>query len=394
MTMKDTVTVLPKSIWQELDDWAKGFEPYRRFVLATAIRFGRLTKAQVDEAYALLLHDFSLGDAPDPAIEVPTTITGRPASTALAPLWLLRINNLCSINALPPKAELSFSRQLTIIYGGNGVGKSGFARLLSNVCFSRTQHPILANIYETGAKQQSSADITIVDDRSVEKTLTFDGKTEHLDLRRIAVFDTAVARMHLVDQSPLGFTPAGFDVFPEMARVSTLLTEKLTADTSARATENKFINSFVSPESEVSKFVTALSADTDIPKLRGFATYGETEAARLEEVQRQIFELQSESVAGAIKQLDDARHDILSLLVRLTDILALLNESNRTIYRSQLADFRAKAGIVTERGAASFNQDFLKSIGSSQWETFLTAAYALAKAEHPDYTINTLTFST
>src|SRR3546814_3433693 len=54
----------------------------------------------------------------------------------------------------------------------------------------------------------------------------------------------------------------------------------------------------------VSHFVAALSGDTDVAELRRLAVFGETETARLEEVQRQIKDLQSKSVAEAIKQLE------------------------------------------------------------------------------------------
>lgn len=208
---KATAKVPPKSIWQELDAWAQAFQPYQRFVLGIAVRLGRLTDAHVDQAYLLFLHNSKLGDFPNPAIEVPATITGRPASAALAPVRLTRLCKLHAVNALPPTAELTFSPQLTIIYGGNGVGKSGFVRLLSNACFSRTQHSILPNIYEQGSDQKLAAEIVIADGSQEERTLSFDGTTEHEELRRIAVFDTTVARMHLVDQSPLGFKPAGLE---------------------------------------------------------------------------------------------------------------------------------------------------------------------------------------
>ena len=51
------------------------------------------------------------------------------------PIWLRRIGDLCAINALPAGGELRFSPTLTVVYGGNGVGKSGYTRILSNVCF-------------------------------------------------------------------------------------------------------------------------------------------------------------------------------------------------------------------------------------------------------------------
>lgn len=373
------------TIWQELDAWARGFKPWQRFVLANAVRVGRLADLQIDQAYALFLHDNGLGSSPEPAIDVPATITGRPASTAPAPIWLTRIGDLRAINALPRAAELFFSPSLTVVYGGNGVGKSGFTRILSNVCFSRMQHRILPNVYEGDADEQPAATIAIADGTQKETPLTFDGVSEHAELKRIAVFDTAVARTHLVDQSPLGFKPAGFDVFPEMARVYTEISSRLASDIERRTKDNTFTKSFVAPESPVSQFVAKLSADTDRVELRRLAVFGEIETARLEEVQRQIKDLQSKSVSEAIEQLEAAKRDVGALEARLAKCRHLLAEEKRVDYRAQLADFVAKASVVATQGAASFKQDFFKGIGSPEWEQFLTTAQALGHLEDAHY---------
>ena len=378
----------PVTIWHELDTWARDFKQWQRFVLSNAVRLGRLTDEQVDQAYSLFLHDNNLGNAPDPPIEVPAAITGRPASAAPTPIWLTRIGDLRAINALPAAAELNFAPTLTVVYGGNGVGKSGFTRILSNVCFSRTQHPILPNVYDEESNDEPAATIVIADGTQKETPLVFDGTTEHVDLKRIAVFDTAVARTHLVEQSPLGFTPAGFDVFPEMARVYGQIASRLTADMERRNRENTLTNSFVAPESPVSQFVATLSAGTDVAELRRLAVFGETETGRLAEVQRQIKDLQSKSVAEATKQLEDAKRDIGVLQKRLTECAVLLTEQKRVGYRAQLANFAYKARLVAAQGAESFKQDFFKGIGTQAWENFLAAARALGQGEHEDYPRN------
>ncbi len=74
-----------------------------------------------------------------------------------------RIGDLRAINALPATAKMTFSPALTVVYGGNGVGKSGFTRILSNVCFSRTQHPILPNVYDEQSKDTPAASIVTAD---------------------------------------------------------------------------------------------------------------------------------------------------------------------------------------------------------------------------------------
>jgi gas vesicle protein len=124
-------------------------------------------------------------------------LAGKRYQAALAPIRLTRIGNLRAVNALPNAAALTFSPALTVIYGGNGTGKSGFARLLSTVCFSRVQYRILPNVYEDGAGQVPAAEITVLDGSQVARSIPLQEAKGDPDLKRIAVFDTSVARTHL-----------------------------------------------------------------------------------------------------------------------------------------------------------------------------------------------------
>ena len=378
------MTVKP-TIWSQLEVWAQDFKPWQRFLLANAVRFRQLTDEQTEQVYRLFLHDNDLMDAPNPPIEVPSAITGRPFSDVPTPLWLRRIGDLRAINALPADAELTFSPTLTVVYGSNGVGKSGFTRVLSNVCFSRVHYPILPNVYDDESKDSLAATIVISDGAQKETAFVYDGLTEHVELKRISVFDTHAARAHLVERSPMGFKPAGFDVFPEMARVYHGVTNRLTKEIDSRNRRNTFTDSFIAPESAVSQFVSELSADSDMVKLRRFATFSETEKARLSEVQQQIIDLQSKSVAETISQLELSKRDLIALQIRLVESSAILSEERRAGYRTQLDNLADKVRLVATQGAKSFKQDFFKGIGTQAWENFLTAAYTLAKVEHEHY---------
>jgi hypothetical protein len=166
-----------RNIWQELDAWAVGFTPWQKLSLGCAIRYGTLTEAQIDEVYSVFLHNNGLGD--DPGIEVPDAISGRSASGALPPVRITRIDNLRAINALPASAALMFSPGLTVIYGGNGTGKSGFARILSNVCFSRAQHSIFPNVYDSASEGVPTADISVVAGNAAERPIPLE-QANHL----------------------------------------------------------------------------------------------------------------------------------------------------------------------------------------------------------------------
>ena len=376
---------LENTIWYQLDLWAHDFKPWQRFILANAIRFRHLTDEQIGEAYSQFLRDNNISDGPDLQIRIPSTITGRPTSVSKEKIWLKEIKDLHGVNALPSTAELIFSPTLTIVYGRNGAGKSGFTRILSNACFSRTQHRILPNIYDDEVVNESTATITIEDENRNEASLSFDGKTEYEELKRIAIFDTSVAHAHLVEQGPLGFKPTGFDVFPEMARVYSELVNRLEADIGKRRRENTFTKSFAGRNSHISDFVTNLNADTEIEELRSLSGYGEKELARQTEIQNQLVALRSKSPEQTINQLENAKVEILKLQQHLDESQALVIDEKRQIYRTQLADFSEKNNAAVQLGTESFEQDFLKCIGTSEWETFLDAAYKLGQIENTDY---------
>jgi hypothetical protein len=374
------------TVWDELETWAKDFVPWQRLLLAYAIRYGALSAGQIEQVYSIFLHGFGLGNEPNPKVEVPATITGKVSGLASQKPRLLRIHDVSGVNALTPSAELIFSPQLTLIYGGNGAGKSGFARILTNVCFSRTRHAIIPDIYDDTAPRKASATIVLVDHAGNEIPLVFDGTTEHAELKKsFAVFDSSVAGKHLTDTGPLGFKPAGFDVFPEMARVYGVLAQKLAAATDGRPKQNRFVNAFIGNATAASTAVAALEPKTDLAPLRKLAEYGKDEAARVEEIQRLTLELQSTSPEESIRRLTEARKPIELLGETVKLLRSVLSQTERDWAKRLLAEFNEVAKKVAITGTASFKSDKLKGAGGPEWEKLIAAAYNSAALEHDHY---------
>ena len=374
----------PKSIWEELDEWAQAFMPWQRFVLWRAIQSGSLGHTDVDTAYQLFLHDNGLGEPPNPAVEIPESLSGRPTKAETTKLILEEIRDLVGVNALPSTAKLNFSSGLTIIYGRNGAGKSGFSRILSNIVFSRARHAILPNIYESN-QPVPQATIVISDGDGSKKPLTLPEAKAEPDLKRITLFDSSVARTHLVEQTALGFKPTGFDVFPEMARVYRMLEERLEGDIRARRRENPCASMFAGKISAVADLVTGLNGKSDVAQMRKLADFGEAEEARLQEVDRQIQELQSSSPAATIRTLSEAKREISGLVERFETAKKEFSAEKLNTYQGQLDEWVKRANAVTQTGVESFRCDPFQHVGSVEWERFIGAAKDLAAKESPDY---------
>ena len=240
-------------------------------------------------------------------------------------------------------------------------------------------------MYDDEVIDRTTASITISDDTQKEQIFLFEGSTEYDELKRIAVFDTAVARARLVEQSPLEFKPVGFDVFPEMAKVYRNLADLLEADIRNKTIENTLTNSFIGSNSPISDFVARLNPDTEIDELHRIAVFGQKELARLVEIDSQLNALRSQSIEQTIDQLEGAKTEIFKLEQNLTNCRNLLSDDKRQNYRTQLEDFTNKYRAATAFSTKSFEQDFFNSTGTPEWETFLQAAYKLGQLENTNY---------
>jgi hypothetical protein len=198
-------------------------------------------------------------------------------------------------------------------------------------------------------------------------------------------YSGSFARTLLADKNPLGLKPIGFDVFPELARIYGEIGKRLSAQIQQLTRDNAMARSFVAPESAVSQMVAGLSADTDLAPIRELGKFGDAEGARLEEVQRQIRELQSKSPTEAVAQLQEAKGDVVAFERQLNEACALLSDGKRDLYRQQLSNAEAKATKAAEQGTESFKRAFFKGIGSPEWEDFLDAARRLAEIEGDGY---------
>src|SRR5690606_18996863 len=78
--------------------------------------------------------------APLATEHVPDTTAGA------APVSLVSIFHHRGVNALAENQTLNFAPGLTVVYGDNGAGKTGYIRILKGACRARGQEQILGNV--------------------------------------------------------------------------------------------------------------------------------------------------------------------------------------------------------------------------------------------------------
>jgi hypothetical protein len=138
-----------------------------------------------------------------------------PLTCAKAPI-LLRISNATNINALAPNQTVEFGPSMTVIFGDNASGKSGYARILGNACFTRGDKEVLPNVFDPKmSATPQSVDITLQMDGG-EYPIRHDFKTHVAALGGFYVFDSTCVTNQLTKANNLSFSPYGLSMLTDL----------------------------------------------------------------------------------------------------------------------------------------------------------------------------------
>jgi energy-coupling factor transporter ATP-binding protein EcfA2 len=122
---------------------------------------------------------------------------------------------LCSLgpakhlNRLAADQQMRFALDgLTVIFGDNGSGKSGYARVAKKMCRSLSKDDLLGNVFADGPN--APAEIMVryqTDNASVTEITWTDGSPTPPPFANIAVFDAANARLYVDRQNRISYLP-------------------------------------------------------------------------------------------------------------------------------------------------------------------------------------------
>lgn len=200
------------AILQAILKWAEGLPAWQSDAIRRLFQNQTLSQKDIDDLYALLKAEYGIPDAQSrsavrlSADQIPSGASGGGHVTLLA------MKNLRHVNAIAEKQRLPFgAKGLTVIYGDNGSGKSGYSRILKRACRARDQaepiHPNAALPPSKGAAADATFEILIADD--AREVTWVDGKSAPEELSSLAIFDSRCARAYLDEEDDFSYVPYG-----------------------------------------------------------------------------------------------------------------------------------------------------------------------------------------
>ncbi|MBW6068577.1 hypothetical protein Q3V52_30890 [Pseudomonas aeruginosa] len=211
------------AIYEEVLAWADRLPPWRHDALRRLCVQGGWSEEDLGEILDLAKQHHGIASAFAPAPQ-PIRFAAEhfPAEANQDQAVVLRsLHTLTNVGKIPSDQALEFqARGLTIVYGGNGTGKSGYARVLKQACRARSPGTVYANAYAEDYKQLTpSATIDFELNGAPEQTI-WSGQRGHVsrpELRGISAFDGDCARHYLQSRETATFQPSALTYLQQLA---------------------------------------------------------------------------------------------------------------------------------------------------------------------------------
>lgn len=382
---KELTGEIPLTILDEVRQWAREQCDWQREAVARLEENLSLTAEDDDDLYAILKVSRGIPDpkerAPRPKADEPNNRPVRSTNT----VNLLAVTETRNVNALARNGSLTFAvAGLTVVYGANGSGKSGYARVLKQACFARDKREKVlpnANLPKDKAGVPSADLLAKVGSQETLFTWT-NGVAKVTELNRIAVFDHTCARAFVDNEGSFAYSPAGLDILADLGVACGRMKARLLKEIEASAPNLEPLRALMARNATAAgKVAAALPAGVSEEQVVAAAGLCKEQADRSETVLRALAAPDPKVQAAAF------RNQGLRIKAVVDAISAALNNIGPEKVRQlrSLVDASKQTKAAAERAARALSEvpGQLPETGGEPWRAMFEAARNFAMVSEP-----------
>lgn len=371
-----------ETLESEIKKFADGLPYWGKFLAEKILSGNAISDNDIDTSYSYLLEHLSLKEETEKT-DITINYNAANAGNYKSDLILTKLENVEGVNALTENQAIEFSPNLTIIYGANGSGKSGYVRLLKNVFYSKAPETILPNVHIDNGHKAVNATFTFKSNNT-EIPLGFSNK-DNAEFEQFAVFDGKGLFRQLAEKNEFEFRPVGLSFFAEYTNAVNRIEQKLNADIQTKQSGNTSsdLSALFDGNSEIKTIVQNLKAETNIDDLKKYTPFSDEDKIQKEAIQKQYDELllASKGKEEKIKNLEK----IKSLLAQNKQAIEKLNQYFTTEVIAKvttaITDCILKEATAKAEGIENFKTDKIQGIGTEEWKNFIVAAETFAQKQ-------------
>ena len=367
----------------DIVQWSTDRPAWQRDALRRLILQGAISREDVDELVSMAKEQRDiLGDEPTLQPE-PLCPDHLPVATMAQPVSLVSIANAENVNALAGEQTLEFRPGgLTVIYGDNASGKSGYVRILKKVCRARAaERPILPNVYEPEPVGDACAVVAYVVGATQAEFMWKQGIVADDDLSAVSVFDADSAAVYANRENDVAYVPFGLDLLPKLVDICKEIKQQLSLEKSSQHSELEAIPSELH-NTESYQGLRAISKDTSATEINNLTTFAEADAERKERLDRVLAEQEPEQRAAEVATKKARYERLHGSLEALAGMITTERLQELEIAERQWIEAIEAAAFAAEQLSDSLPAEVT---ASNLWGTLWQAAEEYFQELHDDH---------
>ena len=360
------------TLLQQILAWSQGRPLWQRDALRRLVLNGELSDDDVRILTEICKTAHGLAE---PQEIVPLAKDRIPEkSNGGVPVSLESIFHHRGVNALAEDQTLKFSPNLTVVYGDNAAGKTGYIRILKSACRARGQEKILGNVVSGATPLTPVVSIKYrVGDEPESREWAGNGEDEFVS--RVSVFDTQCAAVYLTEKTDVAFRPFGLDLFDKLVRACKAVRAQLEREQGTLSSNALASVQVQIPEgTAVSKLLGNITSLTNPEAVHSLAQLSSEEDARLALLEKSLLDLQANDPEKLIRQLTLRSGRLETLARHLEDVEAALSVEAVDAVFSARKKARRKSKEAKKLREATFQSGMLTGTGSEPWSTLWKTA--------------------
>lgn len=370
------------NVLSEILTWSADRPLWQRDALRRMITQGDLKEADYLELTEFCKSTHGLRGKMTPE---PLEAKHLPASGAASkPVSMKSLTHLAGVNALAQNQTVQFGPALTIVYGANAAGKSGYTRILKRACRARGAEEVLGNVVSGVAPGRPSAKITYEVDGATHEFLWDDDLPADRFLSRVSVFDRHCASVYIAEETDVAFRPLGLDLFDKLSDACEAVRRLLEKERKALEMAAVHLPD-VPAGTDVHELLSRLTSLTNPEEVKRLATLTDAEGTSIGEHRARLRELQSDDPQKSARALELRVKRLEALARKIRTISDALSESavdQAAAVRKRMLD---ASRLAEEMRRSTFESQPLPNTGSESWRALWSAAERFSTIDaYPD----------
>ncbi len=354
------------TIGEEIVVWASGRPPWQQDALC-GIAAGREVNEAALDALVIQVKTGEGGGEILTEEEIPV------AGPGAARIELVSVAELKNVNALVAAQDLSFGPAgLTVVYGDNGSGKSGYARLIKSAVGSLHSEPVHGDVFGPDPEGPQQARINFRSGGEERPSSQWPAGVA-AELGAVGFYDEACGEAYLRRESELGYRPSALGLLDGLIALCDRVAARLDVELSDNAAR---VRPLPTPpeDSPAAAFLATLSGKTSAEDVEAACTLEDGTEAELESLRVEEARLiatdpgKEKSRLLALATHARALHDRVGALAEALDEEAVAAAVGR---RDGLVAAREAARLVS---IASFEGEPLAGVGGEAWQRLWATA--------------------